>query len=370
MSSTPMSDGDEPDRALRVSPRAADAALDAAAAGVWSWDAKTQRLTIAGDGGGAFSDLSGAWALSAFAQRLEGLDSRPLTQVFDALSADVRVDATLRRVGGETLRFIGRYDAPGLAQGVLLAATNTAPKPTDAGFNLYPVYQPMIALRTGEVVGFEALARWRGPAGEIWGPGQVREAQASQRGGGPSRLATAMLGEAARVLARWRKRRPDLVLNVNLSALDLNTPGLVEAVGAVIADYELPAKSLRIELTEESALRDPNAAFDTLRRLSEVGAGVVLDDFGAGHASLVWLSEAPALGVKLDRDIAALVETARGRTILSAMISLAASLDLTVTAEGVETQSQAAKLAEIGCDFGQGFVFSPPLSEPEALRRL
>jgi EAL domain-containing protein (putative c-di-GMP-specific phosphodiesterase class I) len=135
----------------------------------------------------------------------------------------------------------------------------------------------------------------------------------------------------------------------------------VEEAAAIIRDAKLPHGVLRVELTEQAALRDFEGALGALAAFRAAGAGIVLDDFGAGHSSFAWLAEIPADGVKLDPKLCRMVRHPRARRILAGLAGLIRELGMAVTAEGIEDKVLARELHAIGCDFVQGYAYDLPL---------
>ena len=154
-------------------------------------------------------------------------------------------------------------------------------------------------------------------------------------------------------------------MQVNLSAAEISRAKLVDEAATAISGFQFPRGVLRVELTEQAALRDADRALGALAALRAAGAGLILDDFGAGHSSLAWLVDIPADGVKLDPKLTSLISRPRGFKVISAMIGLAHELKLSVTAEGVETDAQARALRDAKCDYVQGWLYGAPLLEAD-----
>jgi EAL domain-containing protein (putative c-di-GMP-specific phosphodiesterase class I) len=175
-----------------------------------------------------------------------------------------------------------------------------------------------------------------------------------------------VLGEACRQLRAWQDgdgRAEPLFVCVNLSARQFLDPRLPAEVEEVVVGAGLPPGSLKLELTESTVMRDPQAAAALLRRLRSLGIQIYLDDFGTGYSSLSHLHQLPLDGLKIDRSfVRGTVDTAVVQTILT----LAHSLGVGVVAEGIEEAAQLAALRSMGCRLGQGYLFSRPV-EPEAV---
>ncbi|MCB9519519.1 MAG: EAL domain-containing protein [Myxococcales bacterium] len=223
-------------------------------------------------------------------------------------------------------------------------------------------YQPIVDLRSGRVSGFEALVRWRHPErGLIWPDEFIPIAEEN---GLIEEVSRWILDEAMRQVAAWRSSIPSAAgvsVSVNLSSRSFGNPRLVEAVSALLEAHALSPDALRFEVTEGTVMSQPgaDAVLATLRGL---GVGIYLDDFGTGYSSLAYLQRYPVDALKIDRSFVSKMADAGDPTeIVGAIASLARSLGLQVIAEGVQTQGQMERLRALGCDFGQGYLFSRPL---------
>jgi EAL domain-containing protein (putative c-di-GMP-specific phosphodiesterase class I) len=229
---------------------------------------------------------------------------------------------------------------------------------------LEPFFQPIARLQDGAVVGLEALARWRRA------DGGVSEALATHTGAWSeeaAEISRATAAEAIDRFARWRQKSPIAAsLAVNITGADL-FDGAAARLVAQASLSGMPPGALVLELTEHASLGDLGRAADILAGLRTRGARVALDDFGTGHSSLAWLARLPVDAIKIDRTFTArVVGPGPERTIIAALMGLAREFDLETIAEGVETEAQRSALAARGCTFGQGRLYSMPLSEVEA----
>ena len=221
-------------------------------------------------------------------------------------------------------------------------------------------YQPIFDLRSGRVSGTEALLRWRHPEMGAIPPGTfIPLAEAT---GAMIPIGTWALREACRQARAWHDAGfRSLTLAVNLSVTQLQQPDLVQRVREILAETQLPARLLELEITESSAMISPETSVRTLYDLKKLGLRISLDDFGTGHSSLSYLKRFPIDTLKIDqsfvRDITSDPDTA---AIVEAIIAMAHSLRLKVIAEGVEFSEQAAFLRQHGCDQMQGFLIKPP----------
>jgi EAL domain-containing protein (putative c-di-GMP-specific phosphodiesterase class I) len=163
---------------------------------------------------------------------------------------------------------------------------------------------------------------------------------------------------------------PPLTLSVNISARQLEYPRLIEEIGEVLAETGLNPTTLRLEITESVVMEDAESTSVTLRDLKALGIELAIDDFGTGYSSLSYLNRFAVDAVKIDRSFVSQIGTSsRDATIIRAIIALAKSLHLSVTAEGIESTEQLQQLRELGCNRGQGYLVAKPLS-PDAVPAL
>jgi diguanylate cyclase (GGDEF)-like protein/PAS domain S-box-containing protein len=225
-------------------------------------------------------------------------------------------------------------------------------------------YQPEVELRTRRVVGVEALVRWQHPERGLISPAEF--VSLAEDTGLIIPIGRWVLEEACQQGRRWlahrRQGEPPLLISVNLSARQFAQPDLVDQVRQALQTTGLPAAHLRLEITESAVMADAEPAVRTLQALKELGVGLAIDDFGTGYSSLSYLRRFPVDTLKIDRSfVYALGKDKHATVIVSAVVVLAHTLGLAVTAEGVETAEQLARLCAVGCDRAQGFYFSPPV---------
>ncbi|MFN2549303.1 MAG: putative bifunctional diguanylate cyclase/phosphodiesterase [Myxococcales bacterium] len=227
-------------------------------------------------------------------------------------------------------------------------------------------YQPVVSLSSGEIVGAEALIRWRHPDRGLVAPAEF--IPLAEEMGLIVRIGAWVLGEACRQMKLWQDRLgpPNLEIGVNLSSKQFQAPGLVAEVGRVLRDTGLSPRSLRLEVTESLLMdRHPQVA-DAMTGLRAMGVRIDLDDFGTGYSSLSYLHQFPIDTLKIDRSfIARLGTTADGLEIVHTILALAQSLDMDVVAEGVETAEQLQLLRNLHCAYAQGYYLSRPVDSDD-----
>jgi diguanylate cyclase (GGDEF)-like protein/PAS domain S-box-containing protein len=229
-------------------------------------------------------------------------------------------------------------------------------------------YQPIVALETGQIIGFEALMRWQHPTRGLIGPeifipvaeetGLIRD------------LGWWSLGEACRRLGEWRSQvgpDRDLIISVNLSIKQFTQPKLVEKIGILLRDLGIPPNALKFEITESTVMEDPSAAVEMLQQMKDMGIRLAIDDFGTGYSSLSYLHRFPLDTLKIDRSfISGEAKGLNGMEIARTVMPLAKNLHLDVIAEGVETAEQAQELRKLNCKYAQGYYFSEAVSADDA----
>jgi len=226
-------------------------------------------------------------------------------------------------------------------------------------------FQPIVELTSGEPRGFEALARWCHPRRGWISPAEF--VPLAEESGLILALGEWVLREACRFGAGWPAARSDLSLSVNLSAAQLEHPGLADTVQATLAETGLAPERLVLEITETVLMRDADAAIEQLERLKRLGVGLSIDDFGTGYWSLRHLERLPLDGLKIAKVfVDGLLESERDPVVVRAVLDLGASFRLRVVAEGVERAEQVRRLLELGCTLGQGYYFARPASAVRA----
>jgi diguanylate cyclase (GGDEF)-like protein len=224
------------------------------------------------------------------------------------------------------------------------------------------VYQPVVQLRDGQLRGVEALLRWdRGGRGQV---GPVLVVDVAEQIGLIGRIGLWVLERACVDWVELSRRHPGYALDlaVNVSTVQLLGPGFCAAVEQVLLATGMPAAGLVLEITESVVMQDSDRAVHVLNDLHVLGVRTALDDFGTGFSSLSYLRILPVDNVKIDQSFVFDVASATGLAIATAVTDLAHVLDLTVTAEGVETEAQRLALLDLGCDYAQGFYFAAPMT--------
>lgn len=221
-------------------------------------------------------------------------------------------------------------------------------------------YQPQVDLASGNVVGAEALIRWRDPElGEV-SPGQF--IPVAEETGFIIAIGDWVLEQAVRQAARWRDAGMPLPVSVNVSALQFQQDEFIGRVQSVLHEHALDGALLELELTESILVHDAEAALARLSQLSQLGVRLAIDDFGTGYSSLAYLKRFPIDRLKIDRSfVKGLPADDSDAAIVRAIVQLAQAMGLTVIAEGVETEPQRAFLHTLGCHEFQGFLYAPAL---------
>jgi diguanylate cyclase (GGDEF)-like protein/PAS domain S-box-containing protein len=225
-------------------------------------------------------------------------------------------------------------------------------------------YQPIVALDSGEIVGFEALSRWHHPTRGLVGPNEF--IPVAEETGLIRELGWWNLREACRQISEWRAgsiANRHLTISVNLSAKQFLQPNLVEDIRKLLSELALPPEALKLEITESTVMADPSVAAEMLQQMKSLGIRLAIDDFGTGYSSLSYLHRFPLDTLKIDRSfISTICEGGEGMEIARTILPMANNLRLDVVAEGVETVQQVALLQKLQCKYGQGYYFSRPLS--------
>jgi EAL domain-containing protein (putative c-di-GMP-specific phosphodiesterase class I) len=228
-------------------------------------------------------------------------------------------------------------------------------------------YQPIVMLSNQQLCGLEALVRWQHPVRGLVAPdGFIAIAEET---GLIVPIGLWVLREACGQMRAWDREFAEcstLVMNVNLSARQCLHPTLVADVARVLAETGLEPHRLKLEITESLVLEGSNEVITVLKALRELGVQLGLDDFGMGYSALSYLQQLPVQTLKIDRSFVNGIQNTSNSEIVRAILSLASGLSMNVTAEGVETADQAARLRDLSCEFAQGYFFDRPLTRDRA----
>ncbi|WP_018216433.1 putative bifunctional diguanylate cyclase/phosphodiesterase [Salinispora vitiensis] len=250
------------------------------------------------------------------------------------------------------------------------ALTAAIPAGLDRG-EFYLDYQPLASLRDGRMLGVEALVRWRHPELGVLRPGQF--IGLAEETGLIIPLGGWVLAEACRAAGSWSATTGTPFVSVNLAVRQVHRPGLVQEVRNILRHTGLPPERLQLEITESAMMSPAEEPVQALRRLADLGVRIAIDDFGTGYSNLAYLRDLPVTELKVAGEFVAGLraqEPQADERIVASLVSLAHALNLTVTAEGVETAGQAERLRAIGCDAGQGWHFGRPEPADRILARL
>jgi EAL domain-containing protein (putative c-di-GMP-specific phosphodiesterase class I) len=232
-------------------------------------------------------------------------------------------------------------------------------------------YQPIVSLKTGKIVGFEALSRWKSPEG-IVSPAEF--IPVADETGLIVPINRRVYIEACQQIRSWQAQfvsDPPLMISLNVSAIQFAQPELVDEIHSVLRKTGVPPSTVHLEILENIAMDDPRYALSTLDKLRTLGVHLSIDDFGTGYSSLSRLPKFPITALKIDRAFVSDMNVNReSYEIVRLIVMLAHSLGLKVVAEGTEQIEQINRLQKIGCDMAQGYAFSPPVDHDSAGRLL
>jgi len=231
-----------------------------------------------------------------------------------------------------------------------------------------PYFQPIVNLADGTLYGFETLTRWNHPDRGMVSPGEF--IPVAEDTGLIVKLGIRILEEACRIMEGWRQKYPiarDLNIAVNISARQFAESTLAVSVERILKSTGLPARCLKLEITETVVMLDAVRSVNQLNMLKKLGVTLSIDDFGTGYSSMSYLQKFPTDQLKIDLSFVQRMESATENIeIVRAIVNMAHSLRLRVVAEGIETERQRDLLYSLQCDYGQGYLYSKPLPEAEA----
>jgi EAL domain-containing protein (putative c-di-GMP-specific phosphodiesterase class I) len=224
-------------------------------------------------------------------------------------------------------------------------------------------YQPIVDLPSGRIVGVEALIRWQHPGRGLLGPAAfITRAETT---GLIVPIGAWVLRRACEQLARWNEVVPaagPLRMSINLSARQFQYSGLVDDVRTVLSQTGIDPRQVVLEITESLLMQDTDATIVTLQRLRALGVQLAIDDFGTGYSSLAYLKRFPIEILKIDKSfVDGVADDPEDSMLAGAIVQLGRGLRLQTVAEGIETERQRAVLQELGCAYGQGYLFSRPI---------
>ncbi|MDQ3798203.1 MAG: EAL domain-containing protein [Acidobacteriota bacterium] len=224
-----------------------------------------------------------------------------------------------------------------------------------------PYFQPIVALKTGKIVGFEALARWVHPERGLVSPADF--IPLAEETGLIVPIGFSILRESCRQTVEWQKKYhlPELSISVNLSGKQFKQATLIEEIKDILFETELHPHFLKMEITETIVMENTIAAIEMLKQLKGIGVQISIDDFGTGYYSLSYLHRFPFDTIKIDRSfVSRMMQDRESLSIVETITALAIKLDKSVIAEGIEKKEHRKLLDETGCQFGQGYLFSKP----------
>lgn len=225
------------------------------------------------------------------------------------------------------------------------------------------LYQPKINLQARRIEGFEALLRWRRAGGEAVLPTEF--IPIAEETGSIQKIGVWVLRQACQQLAACQTHfpsHPSLSMNVNVSVKQLDDFHLVSQVRQILEETGIAPETLKLELTESALMPEIGAAHKVLKTLRSLRVGLKLDDFGTGYSSLNYLCALKFDSLKISRSFVSRLRTDwKTRAVVETIVNLAHALNMSVVAEGIETEEQLHDLEEMGCDLGQGFLFHKPL---------
>jgi diguanylate cyclase (GGDEF)-like protein/PAS domain S-box-containing protein len=330
------------------------------------------------------ADLSGEEAAAAIARRLLEAVAEPVTMATEEIFVTASIGIAIAGAEDTSETLLRHADAAmyrakrnGRARAVLFQPNDHGAAITAlrTGSDLHRAlerdelvvhYQPIVALRTGRVVGFEALLRWNHPERGLVSPADF--IPLAEDTGLIVPIGAWVLETACRQLVHWqavrdrRGQRGSLGMNVNLSPRQIADPTLAKTVDRILTETGVNPNAVCLELTEDTLMQNAASATAALRGLRELGVYVSIDDFGTGYSSLSYLKRFPVSALKIDRSfIDGLGRDNEDTSIVEAIVTLAHALGLTAVAEGLETPTQLDALRVIGCDYAQGFLLGRPL---------
>jgi EAL domain-containing protein (putative c-di-GMP-specific phosphodiesterase class I) len=230
-------------------------------------------------------------------------------------------------------------------------------------------YQPIVVLNTGKIIGFEALVRWQHPSRGLIFPQSF--IPIAEEIGLIIPIGNWVLRQSCEQLRIWQQQNlvdDSFFISVNLSTRQLAQLNLIEYVDQILAETQIHPQCLKLEITESALMENPTIAIEILQQLRQRGIQLGIDDFGTGYSSLSYLHYFPLDTLKIDQSfVKHLDETSENQGLVPVIINIAQILEMNIVAEGIETQAQLKQLIGLNCVLGQGYLFSPPVDEKEAI---
>jgi EAL domain-containing protein (putative c-di-GMP-specific phosphodiesterase class I) len=297
-----------------------------------------------------------------------------LSSIGSQTMEDLLVDATIACSGAKA-RGQGRYEVFDRSMGDRVESLLQLEKDLRRAIErneLFIYYQPIVSFRSGNIEGFEALARWSHPQRGLLLPQEF--IPVAEETGLIISLDWWVLQEACRQMRYWQEtfeNLPDLTISANLSSKHFALPKIVAKIQQTLEITGLEPRYLSLEITEKALLENADVVQPKLSQLKDLGISLSLDDFGTGYSSLSYLHRFAVNSIKIDRTLIAKIPSDRPiLEIVRTIVGLARSLNMRAIAEGVETEEQSAILKEIGCELGQGYFFYRPLSVEEVEKQI
>jgi diguanylate cyclase (GGDEF)-like protein len=232
-------------------------------------------------------------------------------------------------------------------------------------------YQPIMALQSDQITGFEALLRWRHPVRGLVSPNEF--IPIAEETGLVIPIGQWVIQQACRQLRTWQRQfpqTPPLTMNINISGAQFADPNFIDRVTTILQDQELDPSTVRFELTESVWLNSTTEAITLFQALSKLGIELHIDDFGTGYSSLAYLQHFPIRTLKIDRVfLHKMDENNHSKDLVRAVVAMAHDLGMETVAEGIETVEQLQQLRQFGCNYGQGYLLSRPITS-RAVERL
>ena len=332
------------------------------------------------------NNISGLDDATNFADLVSQKISKPYTlngrQVFTSVSIGIAVSGPRYRQAEDILRDadIAMYHAKEAeksfavfdqnmhTRAVTLMQIETDLRSAIERNELVTYYQPIIDLESIELIGFEALMRWQHPQRGLVPPYEF--IPVSELTGLIVPMTHWILRHSCEQMVKWHEQSPsnkNLMVSVNLSGKHFAQADMVEQIQKILDETKLPPSRLKLEITESAVMENAESAIRMLKQLREIGIQISIDDFGTGYSSLSYLHRFPINTLKVDRSfVSTMEEGSENGEIVRTIIALAKALKLSVIAEGIESIHQLHQLRVLGCEYGQGFLFSRPVPAAEA----